>query len=788
MKRIVCLFSFCVLVNASNAFSPINRFDAPRWPSLNTEYLNLPLSSGEWDWALNGFERMPEFSVSQIDGYGACFRYDGKPWLPLWGWVLAHNRVDRQPKMGFECDLMTAFIRPAKWWPSDGVFNAEAIDRVAEQYFRVHPHAYLMWEVYLAPPADWAAKHPDELCRNELGGTNRCYVNWDNFSFSSKLAADEMERMVKRFIRHVETSPYARRVAGYRINSGTTQEWVHWRPSPDSNRVLDYSNVAQRGFAEFVRMRHPEIDDVSLPTKKERSAWDGDNLLWEPKRHQKVALWHEYQSETVASLLIRMCSAAKAELANMRRRKLVGTYYGYVVTMPGNGRTQQDGHYALGKVIDSHAVDFLISPPEYTTRGPGVAHIDMKPFASLKANGIVSVVEHDLRTANAPFLPRSACAQAPTRALSLAYIRRNLAVSACRNEPLSLFDICSGYAYDFPEARRDIMLIREAARFCAERQVPRNAEIAVVFSENAVKVLSENDRKITAPVQPYQSYDNKDGSVRLNRINGPVPWYETHLWGNARWGQVGAGVDYLLAEDLASNPGNYKVYAFPNAWLHDEGLAKAVARLRSRGCTLLWFYAPGYVSMSGNSTSTMKNLTGMKMVKMDAPVAPDIVLSDGRTMTGLGCPPVTPLFAVVDGNAEVLGTYGNGMCAVARKRTGNATDVFCGTWRPDAEFIFDEVRRSGVHVFSKTGDPLEANSCFVTLHARNPGRKTIRLPNKCKDVFDVFGGRVVATDTDSFTFDAELHATYLFYYGSDAKELMSRLKDVRKQTKGEKTW
>ena len=66
-----------------------------------------------------------------------------------------------------------------------------------------------------------------------------------------------------------------------------------------------------------------------------------------------------------------------------------------------------------------------------------------------------------------------------------------------------------------------------------------------------------------------------------------------------------------------------------------------------------------------------------------------------------------------------------------------------------------------MHVYSETGDPLEASDAFVTLHARFPGRKMIRLPRKA-DVFDVFNRRKVAEGVTEFSFDAPLHSSWLF--------------------------
>ena len=87
----------------------------------------------------------------------------------------------------------------------------------------------------------------------------------------------------------------------------------------------------------------------------------------------------------------------------------------------------------------------------------------------------------------------------------------------------------------------------------------------------------------------------------------------------------------------------------------------------------------------------------------------------------------------------------------------------------DQKFIKGIMRKSGVHVYCDSDDPIEANNSLVTLHARSAGVKTILLSRRATDV-DVFGKRVVARNADSFTFEATLHSSYLFYYGEDAEK------------------
>lgn len=99
--------------------------DEPPWPTLVPEYLDRPLNPGEWDWALDGFDTMPEFAVGRNGAYGACFTRDGKPFFPLWGWVIASHRPDRRPTLGaIELDFQTMFTRQHKWWPRGTEINS----------------------------------------------------------------------------------------------------------------------------------------------------------------------------------------------------------------------------------------------------------------------------------------------------------------------------------------------------------------------------------------------------------------------------------------------------------------------------------------------------------------------------------------------------------------------------------------------------------------------------------------------------------------------------------------
>ena len=111
---------------------------------------------------------------------------------------------------------------------------------------------------------------------------------------------------------------------------------------------------------------------------------------------------------------------------------------------------------------------------------------------------------------------------------------------------------------------------------------------------------------------------------------------------------------------------------------------------------------------------------------------------------------------------------------MAEVKTGRARTVFSGSYHLTAPLLLRIARDADVHIFSDSLDPVEANERFISFHARNSGRKTIRLPRKTS-VVDVFNRELVAKDVDSFTFDASLHSSRLFYFADDAEAFLGAL-------------
>ena len=712
------------------------------------------------------YDRPVESGVCRVAGIPR-FSVGGKPLAGLWG--TSSWRPDRSMRhSGAPCELATVWPLPRAWWPMGEELDTAALDRVAEGARRAYPKdCRFIWSISLYPPTDWAGAHPDDLAQDEQGFVNRDgLIGFTNYSFSSRRARELMARMLEKTIRYLESSPYANRIAGYRIDSGHTYEWLGWNPSR-KDTTLDFSPVARQAFSAYLKERALAWIPDGVPGLAERCEMDGQSLFWDQKLHARTIAYHDFYSREVAECMLGLCRRAKKQLGG---RKLVGAYYGYVVTLFAHA-THMRAHYATQKVLEDGTVDFITSPHAYLIRDLGETRGDMKPFRSLQDHNIVSAIEDDTRT---HVVHPVGYSQTPTADLTTAIHRRNMGISLCRGEPYYTMSITDGTDLDTPAFARDASAFADAARFAIDGKIGRNAEIAVVVSEESMKSMPMQpnawERYFTEGRQEYRA----DGTVvRKTPMSARPILTDNYTFFQTRLARVGAPVDYLLAEDLGSATGKYRLYVFLNCCKATEPFRRAVAALRERECSLLWLHAPGFVSDKGNSTAGMKDLTGRDFELCGDVVDPETVLEDGRR-TGATNGKFGPFFTVRDPD-RTYGRYAaNGKPSLLSKRTGRATTYFSGSYRLEYEALREIVQKAGVFLYAKGGDPVEANDGFVSIHARFGGAKEILLPRKA-DVVDVFERRIVARGVDVLRLDMPLHDTKLFYFGDKAAELLNRL-------------
>ena len=690
---------------------------------------------------------------------------NGQAIYPVWGGIPSKmsQRFGDAP-----LNLRTVYFKNG-WWAGINKYALYKIDDAVTRVLRHNPKAGLIINFTLYPPADWTKKYREELARHN-DGTVPFAGNPTPNSFSSLIARRDMEKALKHGIEYCENAPYRDRIIGYRVNGGSTIEWLGWKWK--KGKLLDYSTPAIKGFQKFVAANYPKLGNVdNIPGIKERLARDNDETMLNPEKHLLSIAYNDYYSYAVADLLSYLCLSAKKLLKN---RKIVGTYYGYCFYVPGGKYSVLRAHYALKKVIDSKAVDFLMSPQSYKVRNIGDTIGDMKPFKTLANNGIMSVVEDDTRTHNTPALIGETWHQTCNVKQTIAVMQRNAGIYLTRNQPIYFLALKGGSEFDFPEVVPVMNAVRKTGEFSLENDIKRQAEIAVVVSEESLKFLAYEKRR--SKIEKRQRYI-ADGTPIVEERGGCKLTGELIAWQCSTLARIGAPVDYLLAEDLKNNRGKYKLWIFLNSFKYDDAFLKTIKELRKEKTTMLWLYAPGYCYNLKNSLENMRQLTRFKFKKADSPLIPAVKLYNGNIM-GVQNDTISPMFYVPHGKGikELARYVDTELVGLAEKKTGAANSIFCGAYQLSPDFLITLAKKAGVHIYTRSKDPMEANDGLFTLHAREAGVKTVKLPNKV-DVVDIFNRKVVARNVDEFTFKAPLHSSWLFYYGKDADKLLKKLKE-----------
>lgn len=718
-----------------------------------------------------GFERPVACEVRDVNG-SPEFVVNGRPtYLEMTTVALDRSPDGRHSDLPVNC--VNIWSDSFSWHPATNVFRSVELDARAEIHRRANPDAWFIWDLTVYPPPDWRQTETSELVADEKGERRRRHRT--EFSFASRKAIDVMRREVETAIRYLESSPYANRIIAYRISSGDTPEWLAW--SPMQGRAYDFSKPALNGLRAWCQTHYPELENPTPTLHHERMTLDnGGDLLWDRQKHLRSTAYWEYYSDIVADGCIELNRAARRILG---KRKPLGTYHGYSFYLGFTGTWQQRALFAYKKVLDSGVVDFVVSPHGYDIREPGAHFADMKPFATNRRHGIVNLNENDMRTHHGPCLPEGRrYGQTVCEEHSVMCLRRDMATELCRRNPFYYYPIASRTAIDYPRMAEEGRVFRTVGQYLLDTgAAKRRAEIALVASERACVSIPMHWRLVSCG-EVVQSYET-NGTVRVgkrkarNIISGDV-----FIEGLDRWARAGAPVDYLLQEDLKDNPGDYKLYVFLNPFIYDDDDFKAVvAKLKSRGASVLWQYAPGWSTAHASGLACMEELTGIRFERLDVPDLAGATLADGRFM-GLPDERVSPLFSPLS-TGEVLGRYSCGKPAVVKFREGASTTYFVGTWQLDVPFVQTVVVESGAFRYCQTDDATEANDRLFMLHARSAGIKHISLPRKTC-VLDVFEKRIVAVDARAFDFYAALHSTHLFYLGDDAERLLALLMENEK--------
>lgn len=411
-----------------------------------------------------------------------------------------------------------------------GVFETDIpdysdFDEIVKGIISECPGALIFPRIHISMPRKWVNENIYEAVETINGGSRESL-------FSEKFRHDGSE-LLKVLLAHIRSADYSKRIAGYQLCGGTTQEWIH------HDLYGSYSEMGMKMFSKWCHEKHG-IQNIKIPEKEDFNK----GVL--TKETQK---YYEFCNEEITRTINHFARVTKEAISN---EQIVGVFYGYNAFVCDC----LWGLHGLGHIIDSPYIDFFSSPCCYDcNRALGFDWGDMIPADSLKLHNKLYFVECDIRTKLTRRMQDSRPGKYPeniylqydengnktawcgpdTLELSISAIRKAFAHQVTKSSGIWWFDMWGGW-YHNEEIMNELQNLRKIYNSTLSDKTGNtlSTEVALFVDENAYRNIPR-------------------GNGLLNLVN--------HY--RVKMGTSGIPFDIYMVEDAKSVISKYKAAIFP---------------------------------------------------------------------------------------------------------------------------------------------------------------------------------------------------------------------------------
>lgn len=499
----------------------------------------------------------------------------------------------------------------------------------------------------------------------------------------------EARDYLTKLIRYVEKG-YGDRVKGYILMCGHTSEWFE-----RDLRQSHVKNLAWRAWCAERGLKYGK----STPTEDALATGAFENVIYDPATEQeKIDFW-KFHSWIISDAVLDFAKVAKAASGD----KPVGASYGYYMICDKDPCGV--GNLDYERVIASPDFDMITSPATYSGREIGGGTGSMLVAGTSRRYGKRFYYSID-------FWPHSLAVQGAgetsfrrrffrttyfkTLADTIAGNTRNAAFAIVQHADFHWFDQWGDFYRDPGMHERIAKLAEIQKRFATDDSAPC-ADVLIVADPDSA--YSRIDRRMAA-------YEPGGATCP----DGFVPALGCGEEFRNRINRLGVVYDVYSFNDLPHvDLSRFKAVVLSDVWTISPEKAKVLRdHVLRDGRTALWVYAPG--------------------------------VSDGKSV-----------------DAKRVRTW----AGVDFKTPGVSTtemDGWNAVYAYDYRTLVPEkligvLKAAGCHFWTDEPTPVVANDHVLSVHVKNGGTKTVRLPRRAKKVTDLLTDRVVATDCDSFADD-----------------------------------
>ena len=651
-----------------------------------------------------------------------------------WEETPKHN-LELFAKLGYTLYQIDIWFRDV--WLEGDVLDWATMRKQLQGVYDVCPKAAVFIRIHVDPPAWWMLQHPTECVkyniRDEEGDKYAPYEP----CLASEVWQEQADNMLKRFCKDLAAMPEGAQVIGLHLAGALYGEWHYWKfwLEPDVSECMTRhwrgwlkskyhtDSALRKAWAD----QSVSLNNAILPTSAERQS-TCHGVFRDPQRERKVMDYYKYQHVCMVDAILKFSHTIKTAWP---RPCVVGLFYGYFFCMVEMS-VADGGHLELQKLLKSADIDYLSGPLSYddTVRAAGGTGQIRGLEESLRLHGKLWLSETDHASHLGDAFKRNPPKIPANMQETIAFHRRNFSYVLTHGTGLWWYDFGpegAGGWWDHPDIQAD------------------QAKMKRIYDRIAM-----HPYKSVADVLYVYDLECFYGMATTHSPNDPISYAAVDL-SAADALHTGAAIDKLFLHDLEYVDLNkYRVVVFANCYQMNP---KQVKYVRNMVCqnnrTVIWYYAPGY--SDGNQlhdAQYMSALTGIELADLVCSEKPVIgPLNNKRYEVG-GV--VSPLFKVVDPDAEPLGHYqSGGSVGLARKRCPGFTSIYSGLPILGCDLLRDLFRTAGAHIYDTSSDVLLIDNQSICIHSVRGGTHRITMRDGRERVYNLAACSTMIADAAS---------------------------------------
>jgi len=529
---------------------------------------------------------VPAVEIKTLNGAPTIY-IDGKPDTGLMLWRHAAGGEAEFAdfrQAGVHLDL------PIGWfWTAQGTIDTKQVDEVFDEILRGNPQALIMPRLHVLQPRWWRVANPTRQVVGYIPACDRhAHGHWDINTFADEKWREEAGVAARALARYVEER-YGSNLMGYVICAGDTGEWS---PGWINHGEFDFSPVQRDAFRKW-------LGDATADVPRDRKRDGRTTFFNDPAKDALLMKYTAFESVAGSDSLLHFARELRAELAEMKRQRIIGAFFGYQYAM-----FFRMPHHDFHRVLQSPEIDFIVSLSEYSMRNAGGVMLGTPPIGSVRVHGKLLYNEEDSAT---PLSKRVRPGDPNRYGPPDWWTTHQLSVHKIVGSWLE-----GGTSWYMDWLGEDWYRDAEMMKLIAETQKMLQgqlgsdrrsvAEVAVFHSEKTIPLVRQVDTNLRA----WRS-ENREP---LARLGAPVDWYDL------------ADLDAVLAT------GQYKLLIFLDTVKFDTSKLP-------RDMHVLWTYLPGM------SVENAVEMMGMALKEVEAPesfkhYSPFALPRDGSSVEAIG--------------------------------------------------------------------------------------------------------------------------------------------------------